>query len=115
MTFAHKTGCRVNEIVNLTWGQVNRKDWYVRIEGALTKNEEARTVSLDKELQEAFKSRWQMRKTGKRVTQYVFPNYIGHSKIGDFRTAWKPACEKAEVIRLVHVKGSLLILAISLS
>lgn len=102
VTFAYKTGWRVDEIINLTWAQVNRKQWYVRIEGDQTKNEEARTVYLDKELQEVFKKQWQRRKTGKKVTQYVFPNYLGNNKIGDFRTAWKSACKKTGVNRMVH-------------
>lgn len=92
----------MNEIINLTWAQVNRKEWYVRIEGDQTKNEEARTIYLDNELKEIFANQWERRKEGKKVTQYVFPNHSGTGKIGDFRTAWKSACEETAVKRLVH-------------
>ena len=102
VTFAYKVGWRVGEIINLTWAQVNRRDWSVRIEGDQTKNEEARTIYLDTELKEIFTAQWERRKEGQKVTQYVFPNHAGTGKISDFRWAWRSACEEAGVRRMVH-------------
>ena len=72
VTFAYKTGWRVNEIVTLTWAQVNRKEWYVRIEGDHTKNEEARTIYLDNELREVFQVQWEGRKHGRKIYTVCF-------------------------------------------
>jgi integrase len=53
-------------------------------------------------LREVFRQQWESRKKGRKVTQYVFPNYTGTNKIGDFRTAWKNACEVTGVKRMFH-------------
>ena len=53
-TFAYKTGWRVSEISNLTWGQVDRDEGIVRLETGETKNDEGRTAYLDEELKEVF-------------------------------------------------------------
>ena len=47
VTFAYKTGWRLSEISTLTWNQ-----GIVRLEVGETKNDEGRTVYLDKELKE---------------------------------------------------------------
>jgi integrase len=102
VTFGYKIGWRVDDIVNLTWAHVNRKEWYVRVEGDIPKNEEPITIYLDEELKEVFGLQWAGRKKGKKIIQYVFPNFEGTEKIGDFRGAWKSACKETGVNRLFH-------------
>ena len=54
VTFAYKTGWRMSEISDLTWNQVDRDNGIVRLEPGETKNDDARTVFLDDELQKIF-------------------------------------------------------------
>jgi integrase len=103
VTLAYKTGWRVSEIEDLTWNQVNRKLWIVRLETGETKNDEARTVYLDDELKGIFKQLWDERKRSKKLIPYVFPNEERTGKIKDFRSAWKTACKNAGIgKRLFH-------------
>jgi integrase len=75
----------------LTWNKVDLEQGCVRLETGETKNKEARTVFLDKELMEIFRTQ---KKTGK-LSEYVFPNVDGVSRIKDFRGAWNKACRDA--------------------
>ncbi|MDY6839576.1 MAG: site-specific integrase [Thermodesulfobacteriota bacterium] len=103
VTFAYKTGWRVSEIRNLTWGQVDLKQGIVRLETGETKNDEARTVYLDDELRDVFKGQWKARKRRKKLTPHVFPGKDGHGTVKDFRGAWTKACDDAGIgKRLFH-------------
>jgi integrase len=103
VTFAYKTGWRVSEIENLTWGQVDLDQGTVRLEAGETKNEEGRTVFLDKELKAVFNQQWESRKRNGKLIRYVFPNKDGKNMIKDFRGAWKKACKNAGIgKRLFH-------------
>lgn len=62
VTFAYKIGWRVSEIEGLTWAQVDLANGIVRLEPGETKNDEARTIYLDKELQKVFKGQSEGRK-----------------------------------------------------
>ncbi len=87
----------------MKWNQVDRDNGIVRLEVGETKNDEARTVYLDEELQEVFNTQWQARKKDKTLTPYVFPNGDGTSKIKDFRGSWNKACKDAKIgKRLFH-------------
>ncbi len=99
VTFLYKTGWRLNEVTSLTWQQVDRKEWCVRIEGDQTKNKRARTVYLDADLKKIISELWERRR---EENPYVFPNKAGTGRISDIRGAWKSACKKAGVNRLVH-------------
>lgn len=55
VTFAYKTGWRLQEILALTWPQVDLQQGIVRIEPGESKNDEGRTVYLGEELKEVFK------------------------------------------------------------
>jgi len=102
-TFGYKTGWRKTEIETLTWAQVDREQGIVRLEPGDTKNDDGRTVYLDTELQEIFKSHWEKRKSAKKIIPYVFPNEEGTDRIRDFRGAWKKACTEAQIgKRLFH-------------
>ena len=92
-TFAYKTGWRFSEIVGLTWSNVDRTAWTVRLEIGDTKNDEARVIFLDDELKRIFKAQW-----GK--SNYVFPNRNGE-KIHDFRKSWNTAFKKTGIPRKI--------------
>jgi integrase len=97
VTFAYKTGWRISEISELTWQQVDREQGIVRIEAGETKNDEARTIYIDEELNEIFKEQWEVRKKAKKLLPYIFLNKHSVGKIKDFRGAWKNACEKSGI------------------
>ena len=92
VTFGYKVGWRHQEIANLTWSNVDRKNGIVTLKAGETKNKEARTVYLDQELCELFKLLWDKRGKRSQITPYVFPNQKGTGKIGNFRRAWNTAC-----------------------
>ena len=92
VTFAYKTGWRASEIADLTWNRVDLEAGIVRLDPGATKNDEGRTVYLDDELKELFKSQWEQRKRTRRLTESVFPNSDGTGKIKDFRYKWNEAC-----------------------
>ena len=103
VTFAYKTGWRVSEINNLTWGQVDRDQGIVRLETGETKNDEGRTVYLDEELREVFNRQWEARKKGQKLLPYVFLNRDGNDKVKRFDKAWNKACKDAGIgKRLFH-------------
>ncbi len=95
ITFAYKTGWRESEIADLTWSQVDLDAGIVRLEPGTTKNDEGRTVFLDTELQQLFKNQLEERKRTHRLTEYVFPNHDGTSRIKDFRYKWNEGCRSA--------------------
>jgi integrase len=97
VTFAYKTGWRFSEITGMTWSQVDLDNGIVRLEVGETKNDGARTVYLDDELQEVFQKQWECRGLGKKVLPYVFPNEIGTGKISDFRGSWQTACKDVQI------------------
>ncbi|MFA4947947.1 MAG: site-specific integrase, partial [Candidatus Krumholzibacteriia bacterium] len=90
VTFGYKTGCRFGEIRGLKWAAVNRKEAIVRLEGAETKNKEARWIPLDRELQAVVTKQASNRRLG---CDYVF--HLSGRPVGDIRTAWKAACKAA--------------------
>ena len=95
VTFAYKFGWRDTEIAGLTWNQVDRTQWIVRLEVGETKNDEARTVYLDEELKEIFSRNWEARKENGKLIPYVFLNKNGDGPIKDFRGAWNTASREA--------------------
>lgn len=103
VTFAYKAGWRVSEIAGLTWKQVDLNQGIVRLEAGETKNNDARTVYLDEELQEVFNQQWQSRRQSKKLIPYVFPNKEGNDQIKSFRKSWNSACMAAKIgKRLFH-------------
>jgi len=103
VTFAYKTGWRVSEISNLTWGQVDLEQGIVKLEPGETKNDEGRTVYLDEELKEVFACQRESRKKGQRLLPYVFLNKDDTDRIKQFNKAWKRACQDAGIgKRLFH-------------
>jgi len=98
VTFAYKTGWRRAEITGLTWEQVDRKEWSVRLGAADSKNREGRVVYLDNELREIFRELFKNRRLD---CPYVFSRE--GRRIGDTRFPWREACRRAGVPgRLFH-------------
>lgn len=102
VTFADTTGWRKSEIINLQWPQVDNKNWIVRIEPGESKNDEARTIYLDEELIEVFKTQKRRRRRAKKLSRYVFTNATNDGQIRDFREAWKNACKKSKFYGHFH-------------
>ena len=103
VTFAYKTGWRVSEISNLTWGQVDRDQGIVRLEPGETKNDQGRTVYLDEELKEVFNCQSECRKKSGKLILYVFPNRDESDKVKRFDKVWKRTCQDAGIgKRLFH-------------
>ncbi len=98
VTFAYKTGWRFSEVAGLTWAQVDMEGFIVRLEPGETKNDDGRTVYLDRELKAALSERLKARRLG---CPYVFHQ---HGKaIRDIRPSWAAACKEAKVEgRLFH-------------
>jgi len=90
-------GWRKEEISKLTWSQVDRDNWIVYLNPGETKNDEARTVYLDEELQQVFQAQWEAREKGHTLTPYVFPTWDGKERVKDIRKVWKTGCEKAGI------------------
>ena len=68
-----------------------------------TKNDETRTVYLDGELKEMFRSQWEVRGKNGAVLPYAFPNAQGDGPVKTFYKAWKRACKEAGLrVRLFH-------------
>jgi integrase len=89
-TFAYHTGWRRGEIFGLTWDKVDLKQGIIRLDPGMTKNDEARTVYLNRELMEAMRSLHVQRQIG---SPYVF--HRNGKPIVEFRDAWDKACRKA--------------------
>ncbi|MDA3797738.1 MAG: site-specific integrase [Kiritimatiellae bacterium] len=94
VTFGFKIGWRYQEIASLTWSDVDLENGIVTLKVGDTKNKEARTVYLDKELNAMFQNQWDKRKQSKKIVPYVFPSQDGLGKIINFRRAWDTACRK---------------------
>ena len=103
MTYAYKFGWRFDEIASLTWAQIDRDRWTVRLEVGTTKNDAGREVPLDVELKGVFQRQLEQRKLLKKLVPFVFPNRRGEGKIRDIRAAWKKAFTDSKVpFRLFH-------------
>jgi integrase len=102
-TFGYRTGCRVSEISNLTWSQVNRDQGIITLNPGETKNERGRMIYLDEELKVIIEKQWKARKKGSKLIPYVFLNPTGDHRIKRFDKAWKTACKKSGIgRRLFH-------------
>jgi integrase len=101
VAFAYLTGWRRSEISSLTWAQVDRVQGVVRLEPGTTKNDEARTLYLDEELQALFSDLWKARKHKQNVLPWVFVNESGDGQVGDFRFSWSKACNEIGMSNLL--------------
>jgi integrase len=103
--FDYYTGWRKEEILGLTWQQIDLEAGTVRLDPGTTKNREGRLVVLAAELYDALRA--QRAKTSAlehkrgRIIPWVF--HRNGKPIRDFRTAWQGACRRAgQPGRLIH-------------
>jgi len=92
VTFAYKSGWRLEEILTLKWSQVDLGQGVVRLEPGTTKNDQGRELYLDAELSELLGALHAARKTAERISPFVFTNEAGKDRIKDFYKAWVSAC-----------------------
>jgi integrase len=105
--FAYITGWRVaSEILPLTWAQVDRKAWTIRLNPGATKNRKGRTidVSENEALREILDARWaehEALQKGGKIVPWVFTRR--GKRILNIRHAWENACRYAGYPgRLLH-------------
>jgi integrase len=91
---AYYTGMRQGEILNLTWGQVDLKEGFIRLGHESTKTNEGRDVPLNLELIEMFKV-MRMR-NGVPMPQVRVFSYAGRS-LGSIKKAFATAVRKAGI------------------
>jgi len=89
VTFAYRTGWRIDEIRNITWNMVDLNERLIKIPGDMTKNKEPRTIYLDDELLKLMRHRTLKRKG----CEYVF--HQDGEQVKDFRMIWNRACRDA--------------------
>lgn len=87
---AYTTGMRKEEILSLTWDQVDLDEGTIRLEPGDPKNEQSRTIYLEEDLLELLEVLYRRKKKG---CSFVF-QHMG-KRIRDFRGAWEQACKKA--------------------
>ena len=103
VTFAYKTGWRLSEITGLTWDKVDFNQRVVRLDPGETKNNEARTVSMDDEVLEILQRQKELRGKSGTVLPNVFLNADGSDQVKRFDKSWKTACKTAQIgKRLFH-------------
>jgi integrase len=89
VSFGYFSGWRISEILGLTWDRVDLKEGKVRLDPGETKNEEGRTLYLNKELMEEMEALHRKRQLG---CPYVF--HRDGKPIKGFRKSWISACIK---------------------
>jgi integrase len=96
-SFAHITSWRKEEVLALTWRQVDFPAEMVRLEPGTTMNREGRTVFMTAELkklleEQRVKTMAIERRTG-QIIPWVF--HRGGKPIKSFKVAWQGACRRA--------------------
>lgn len=103
--FAYMTGWRKQEVLTLTWGQVDLAAGSVRLEPGTTKNREARIIFMSPELHTLLQEQRAKTATLERQRGQIIP-WVFHrtgSPIKSFKVAWQGACKRAgQPGRLFH-------------
>jgi integrase len=96
-TFAHITGWRKEEVLALTWRQVDFEAEMVRLEPGTTKNCEGRTVFMTVELKRLLEEQRAKTTTIERKAGQIIPwvFHRGGKRIKSFKVAWQGACRRA--------------------
>ena len=102
--FAYCTGWRKGEMVSLTWDLVDRSAKEIRLK--TSKNGTGRCLPLEGELWDLIERRWSARKVKSKIGEVSISPLVFHREggvVGDYRKAWKTACNKAGYPgKLVH-------------
>lgn len=111
-TFAYLSGWRIQEILDLPWAHVDRRERLIVLPSTgSTKRRRDRTLPLDyrlpggewagSELWLLMERRWQARIVNSSLCPWVF--HRRGKPIRDFRHGWKKACQAANVVgRIPH-------------
>ena len=94
-TMAYFTGMRLGEITAMRWDSVHMRDREITLHPGETKNDEARTIPLVKELFEMLSIEQERRPN----TEFLF-THTG-KPISSFYKAWKSACKRAGLAGLL--------------
>ena len=89
VTFAYRTGWRLEEVATLTWDRVDSRQGTIRLESAHTKNKRARLMYMDAEVKKVIQHQFATRHPG---CPYVFHRVGG--KIKNYYKSWRTACRE---------------------
>jgi integrase len=86
------TGMRPGEIRSLTWADVDRETWTLRLHASAAKTGRGRVIALEGDLRAIIDRRW-------RAQAINCPRIFHRAgqPMGEFRKAWKTACQAAGV------------------
>jgi integrase len=96
--FAGLTGRRREEMLGLTWAQVDRERQVIRLRQGDTKNSDSRTMAIAGGLVDIIERRWQDRLVQRKDGSVVVCGLVFHrqgGRIVDYRKAWATACKAA--------------------